>query len=737
MSQYKKQVISLPEGDVTLETGKLASLAAGSVMLTMGGTSLFVTATVDNVESEQDFFPLSVEYIERMYAGGLISTSKFLKREGSPNDNAVTKARQVDHSIRPLFPKGFRKPVLVAMTVMAYDGIHNPESLTVLGASIAVMMTGVPFAGPASSAVVAVKEDGSLEVNPALDHEEGLDGEFVISGVTGKVLNYEGWGVELTDEQMDEVLDAAMERIAILNKAQSEFLDGITKPTMEYSELPVKEDVLNYVLENMKDKIKDAIYLYDREENGRQNALAAINRQVAEALQTEGSEVSDFDIEMAVDYAGKKIMRAGVLEEDKRLSGRKMDEIRPLSAELDLLPTVHGSALFNRGLTQSLSIVTLASSKMNQVYEDMGGEHERSFMHHYNMPSFAAGEAKKFQYRPGRREIGHGVIGENALMNMLPSQEDFPYTIRVVSEIMTSNGSTSMAATCASSMALMAAGVPMKKQVAGIGVGLITDAENEDNYKLLLDIEGVEDFWGDMDFKVTGTDEGMTAIQFETKLKGVKPEIIKEAFRLSHKGRMQVLEVMNKVISEPRAEVAENAPRVEVVMIPVDSIGELIGPGGKNIKALVEAGEEMAPGFKLDVDIEQDGRVTVFSANKAQRDFVVAQIKGASEEPEIGTIYDGVVDKIMPYGAFVDVNQNISGLVHISEMAEGFVKDPSDVVKEGQRVKVKLIKVERGKLSFSMKLEDKPKEESRKSERPQREERPQFDQPHDAEQIAA
>lgn len=705
--------IDLPEGAITLETGVWAPLAAGAVKVTQGGTTLFAAVTIEDTESEQDFFPLSIEYVERLYAGGIISSSKFLKREGSPNDSSVTKARQVDHSIRPLFPKGFRKPVLIVLTVMSFDGEHNPESLAVLGASAAVMLAGIPFAGPASSVVVAVDQKGEMLVNPSLKHgEEHAQAEFVLSGITGKLLNFEGWGKEVSEETMDKVLDTALDRIKILNDAQLAFVKGIAKPQMSYSELPVKQEVLDYIEANHKEDIKKAIYMFDREENGRQIALASVRKLVAEKLITPEADVTDFDVEMAVDYVGKKIMRAGVLSEEKRLSGRKLDEIRPITASVDVLPTVHGSAMFTRGLTQSVSIVTLGPAKLNQIMEGMGGETEKGFMHHYNMPSFASGEAKKFQYRPGRREIGHGAIGENALRYIVPSQEEFPYTVRVVSEIISSNGSTSMAATCASSMALMAAGVPLKAAVAGVGVGLITDDQNPDNYKLLLDIEGVEDFWGDMDFKVTGTSTGITAIQFETKLKGVSPDILKKAFRLSKTGRAHVLGEMAKAIQAARPEVAPNAPRVEVVMVPVDMIGEIIGPSGKNIKALTEAAEKLAPDFKLDIEIEQDGRVLISSANKAQRDFVVNQLQANTMEPEIGKVYTGIIDKVMPYGAFVDISARISGLIHVSELADGFVKDPGDVVSEGQEVKVKLIKIENGKQSFSIKqAEAKPKAE--------------------------
>ncbi|MCA9378794.1 polyribonucleotide nucleotidyltransferase, partial [Candidatus Dojkabacteria bacterium] len=678
MQKVKRQVINLPDGDIMLSTGKVAWLAAGSVTLTIGGTVLLANVSIDDQEMEQDFFPLSVEYIEKMYAGGAISSSRFLKREGFPADEAIIKARQVDHTIRPLFPKGFRRPVSVVLTVLAYDGQHDPEFLSVLGASAALKISGAPFFGPAASAVIGLHKNGELIVNPSVDVHHDLEAEFVFSGKKGKLLNIEGWGKEVPEAKMKEMVDMAMERIATLCDAQEEFAADIARPMLEFAETAAPAALISEVESLAKDKIKDAIYLLDREDNGRQRQLKGIKEELVEKLVTgkDDSEYSAFDIDMAVEYVAKKVMRQGVLKEDKRLSGRKLDEIRPLSAEVDVLPTVHGSALFSRGLTQSLTIVTLGSTRMAQTIDGMEGEEEKSFMHHYNMASFAAGEAGRYQYKPGRREIGHGMIGENALRYMVPSQDEFPYTIRVVSEIMTSNGSTSMAAPCASSLALMAAGVPLKEQVAGIGVGLVTDDEDEGKYKLLLDIEGVEDFYGDMDFKVTGTKNGVTAIQFETKLKGVSPEIIKQAFDMAQKGRMQVLDVMNAAIAEPRAELAPSAPRVETLHIERDMIGELIGPGGKNVKGIAEEAEKLT-GHRLDIDISDDGKVVVTAGNAQQLEFALGRIKALTSEPEIGTIYEGTIDKVMPYGAFVDITPGISGLIHVSEMSDGFVSDPS------------------------------------------------------------
>lgn len=691
--------------EITLSTGKIANLSAASVVLQMGGTIVLATADVDKRESELDYFPLGVEYIERMYASGAISGSRFLKTEGHPSAEAVVKARQVDHSIRSLFPKGFKRAVSVVITVLAYDGENDPESLAVLGASTALSMSGIPYFGPSASVVMGVSKGGELIVNPSPKQHEELLAEFVFSATPEKVLSIEGWADELTEAKMDELVDKAMEVTGELNAFQTEFADKVKKPMMAYSELPVDEALLAKVKELKYDDIKKALYQPEKSDRN-----AALN-DIKVALETElaGEDgPSGMDIHKSVEYIARKIMREGILKSDKRLSGRNLDEIRPLSAEVDFLPTVHGSAIFNRGLTQSLSIVTLASARMAQIKDDMEGESIKNFMHHYNMPGYTTGEAGRYNYRPGRREIGHGMIGENGLKKMIPSVEEFPYTIRVVSEIMTSNGSTSMAATCASSMALMAAGVPMKRAVGGIGVGLITEDDNEDNYKLLLDIEGIEDFYGDMDFKVTGTTEGITAIQYENKLRGVKPEIIKETIKLARTGRLQVLEVMSQAISESRAQLAPTAPGIAILQIKPDQIGELIGPGGKNIRGIVE---ELGGEREIQIDINDDGRIVVTAKDRARLEKAEGIIKEFTAVPEVGKIYDGVIDKVMEYGAFVNVGPAITGLIHVSELADGFVKNPNDVVKSGDRVKVMLTKIENGRQSFSIKKAMEKKEE--------------------------
>lgn len=702
--QQKEQTISTPEGEIVLSTGKFAKLAQGSVVARKGGTVIFAACTYEGADTDADFFPLTVEYLERMYAVGTISGSRVNKREGFPSEGAIIKARQVDHTIRPLFPKHFRRRTNVILTVLANDGVNDPEQLTVLAASAAITMSGIPFAGPAASVIVAVDANGKLIVNPPKDashnHDEFL-GEFAVSAANGKVLNIEGWGKELSDAQMDQIMDLALERIAHLNQEQAKFTTGLIAAEVDYS----KEDVVPSTLvdkikSDYSTKLEQVLYTADKAQ--RDAGVAQLTEELCSLFVTDDGEFSKPQVMAAVDYVSQQKMRETILAEEKRFSGRSLVEIRQLAAEVDILPTVHGSALFSRGLTQSLSITTLAALSKGQTLNDMTGQDEmHRFMHHYSFPSYSTGEAGRVQYKPGRREIGHGAIGLQAIKHLLPSEEEFPYSIRVVSEIMTSNGSTSMAATCATSLSLMAAGVPLKKAVAGIGVGLVTADEGQEKYKLLLDIEGVEDFFGDMDFKVTGTDSGVTAIQFETKLQGVKPEILKQAFRLANEGRQQVLQAMNSAISAPRAELAANAPRVEAVHISPEYIGAIIGPGGKHIKELIENAETL--GGIVEIDIEDDGRIMITASNKEQLDYVKAQIADVAMEPEVGAKYDGVVDSVMPYGAFVNVGSRLSGLVHVSEMSDEFVKDPNTIVKVGDKVRVKLIGTEKGKLSFSMK----------------------------------
>jgi len=644
-------------------------------------------------ETTLDYFPLTVEYIEKFYAGGIISGSRFLKREMRPSDSATLKARQIDHSIRSLFPKTFKRDVNVIVTVLSYDGINDPELLAVNSASMALMLSSLPFLGPSASVRIGVKGTEVL-VNPGNDKESELDAEFMVSVREDRVLNIEGWGDQVPEDVMDQILDKAVEACQPILKAQTEFAKENGKPKLEVPEDKAIEALIEKTKSEYLSDITSA--LYDKE--NRNLLFDGIKNKIFEGLSETEDDITLGDVSEAVEYVAKKVMREGVIKNEKRTSGRKIDEIRELEIETGILPRVHGSALFRRGKTQALSITTLGSTRLVQTLESFEGEEEKPFMHHYNGPSYSIGEAGRFSYYPGRREIGHGHIAENALKKLLPTVEEFPYTIRVVSEILSQQGSSSMAATCGTSLSLMHAGVPIKAQVAGISVGLVTEDNNLENYKLLTDIEDVEDFYGDMDFKVTGTEKGVTAIQLDNKLMGVPVKILKEAFRRSREARVKILAEMNQVISKPNAELSKYAPRVKVLKINTEKIGELIGPGGKNIKGILEKCQNL-----VDIDIKDDGSVFISSVSAEMSKLAEDLINSVVEEPEIGKTYNGIVDKVMPYGAFVDVSAGISGLLHVSEMSEQFVKDPSTIVKEGQKLTVKIIKIENGKVSFTLK----------------------------------
>lgn len=671
------------------KTGKLAPRADAAVWAQVGETVVLATVAVGKDDSTLDYFPLSVEYIEKFYAGGIISTSRFLKREMRPSDSAVLKARQIDHSIRSLFPKGFKKEVAVVVTVLAYDGEHDPETLAVNSASMALMLSTAPFNGPSASVRVGIK-DGELILNPSDTAIETLDGEYMVSAREKRILNIEGWSNKVDEELMGKLMDFAVDKCQPMLDIQRELAAEAGKPKMECPELPVDETLLAYIKDTFKDEVSKG--LYDKE--NRDEIFGKVKAGVFEAK----PEFSKNAISEAVEYLARKIMREGVLKDEKRTSGRKLDEIRDLEIEVGVLPRVHGSALFRRGKTQCLSVVTLGSTRLAQNLESFEGAEEKPFMLHYNGPGYSMGQAGRFSYYPGRREVGHGHIGENALKKSVPNTEEFPYTIRVVSEILAQQGSSSMASTCGASLALMDAGVPIKDIVAGISVGLVTADDSLETFKLLTDMEDVEDFYGDMDFKVTGTDKGVTAIQLDNKLMGVPVEILKSAMVASKKARIAILDEMKAVISAPRESLSKYAPRVKVIKINPSKIGELIGPGGKNIKGIMEKANN-----EVEIDIKDDGSVNITSASAEKMQMVLDMIGGMMFEPEIGKIYKGKVEKIAEYGAFVALTPSVTGLLHVSEMSDKFVKNPNEIVKEGQELDVKVIRMENGKVSLSLK----------------------------------
>ncbi len=718
MEEYTKS-IKVNGKEMTFTTGGIAFRADSAVKVQYGETVVLAIVTVSHEESSLDYFPLSIEYIEKFYAGGIISGSKFVKRERRPSDEAILKARQVDHSIRSLFPKGFKKPVSVAITVLSYDEIHDPADLAVNAASAALMLSSVPFDGPSAAVSIGIEKDtGNLLINPEINSEEELMGHYIISYKDDRVLNIEGWSNEISEEKLDEILDRGAKEVKVLFDVQKELAKKHGKEKLDYPKDVVEKELLNKIEKLYKKDIENALF----EGLKRQEIFSQIVEKFIEKQKED--EYSKSDVSDAVEYIARKIMRAMILEKEKRASGRKLDEVRPLDIKVGVLPRVHGSALFTRGFTQALSIVTLGSTRLSQTLESFEGEEEKRFMHHYNGPNYSTGEAGRFSYYPGRREIGHGHITENAVKAILPSEEEFPYTIRVVSEILSQNGSTSMASACGTSLALMDAGVPIKKAIAGIAIGLVTDDENVNNYKLLTDIEGLEDFYGDMDFKVVGTRDGINAIQLDNKLKGVPIEILKDALRASKKAREFVLEKMNKVISSPRSEVSKYAPKVDKLHIQTDKIGELIGPGGKVIKNIIEETEKIGP---IDIDIQDDGDVYITSVSSNARDKAIKMIKEIFEEAEIGKEYDGTVERLESYGAFVKITKNIDGLVHISEVTDGFLADITKILEVGDKVRVKVIGIdEMGRVKLTMKGLNPDVEEKIKSLPKENKKRKQF-----------
>lgn len=705
MQPYTK-TINFNGEELTFTINKLAPRAESTVLAQIGETVVFTVVSVSQEDSHLDYFPLGIEYIEKFYAGGRISGSRFQKRERWPSDEAVLKARQIDHSIRSLFPKGFKKEVSVAVTVLAYDEVHDPETLAVTSASLALMNSSIPFNGPSASVMIGIKGD-ELILNPSKKHdpEDDFDGEFIVSVREGRVLNIEGYGDEIPESKMGELLDFAVEHTKPLLDVQIEIQKEIGKPKQEFAETPVPQEYIDFISDNYKQQITEALYADDRET--REAAFVEIRNEAydkfVEANSAEDQEESPkkSDVIAAIEYVTSKIMRAGILDSGKRTSGRRLDEVRELDIEIDFLPRVHGSALFSRGLTQNLAVLTLGSLRLAKMSENFEGEEEKTWMHHYNGPSYSFGQAGRYNFIPGRREVGHGNIGENALLKMLPSKDVFPYTIRVVSEIMSQNGSSSMAGATGASLALMAGGVPIKAPVAGISVGLVTAEDNLEDFKILVDLEDVEDFYGDMDFKVTGTRNGVTAIQLDNKLMGVPVEILKKGFELSKQARFFILDEMSKVISEPREQLSKFAPRVEILHIKPDKISEVIGPGGKMIKSIVEAA-----GGNVEIDIQDDGQVVITALDAEARNIAKQKIEMIIMEPELGKVYDATVASVKDYGIFVDVTSQITGLAHKSKLSDDFVEDPSKLFKPGDKVKAKLISMENGRMSFSLKPSD-------------------------------
>ncbi|PIU87258.1 polyribonucleotide nucleotidyltransferase [Candidatus Berkelbacteria bacterium CG06_land_8_20_14_3_00_43_10] len=687
-------------GELVFETGKLAGLADGSVTVSWGETVILATAVV-GVEPREgvDFFPLMVDYEERLYAAGKISGSRFIKREGRPTDNAVLSARLIDRPIRPLFPKSFRNDVQVIITVLSYDEEHSPDTIAIVAASAALTQTIAPFECPVGAARVGCI-DGKMVLNPTESQLDVSTLDLVVAGTTDTVMMIEAGAKEIPEATMIEAIEFALAGLQPTIAVQKNFArtDMLTTDASEAD--IIHEEVKKYIGKKLAGAIKEL----DPEK--RKTAIATFEADVLKNF--EGS-YKQTDLKVTFNKIVEKEIRELILSHDIRPDGRKLDEVRPLSIEVGLLPRTHGSGLFTRGQTQALTIATLGSPGDEQTVETLEEEGTKRFMHHYNFPPFSTGEVKPMR-SVGRREIGHGALAERALKPMIPDRESFPYTIRLVSEILASNGSSSMAATCGSTLALMDAGVPITKPVSGIAMGLITDHEKPyENYKVLTDLQGLEDFAGDMDFKVAGTKDGITAIQLDTKIKGLSMGIIKDTLAAALKGRLFIMEQMLSVIGEPRTELSQYAPRIYTLHIPIDKIGDVIGPGGKNIRKIVDdaGGKEV-----ISIDIEDDGTVLVSSPKKEAADSAIAAIQGQTKEFAIGEVIDGTVEEILKdrfkgneIGAIINLGGKNTGMVHISEISQNRIETVSSVLKVGDKVKVKVVTIdkERGRVGLSIK----------------------------------
>ncbi|OGD56775.1 polyribonucleotide nucleotidyltransferase [Candidatus Berkelbacteria bacterium RBG_13_40_8] len=682
--------------DLIISTGKLAELASGSVTVRYGDTVVLATAVVAAEPKEDvDFFPLLVDYEERLYAAGKISGSRFIKREGRPSEAAVLACRLIDRPIRPLFPKSYKNDIQVVITVLSFDLEHDPDVISIIAASAALSKSIAPFEGPVSAVRVGLI-DGKLVANPTNIELEKSTLDLVVAGTLDKVMMLEAGSSEIDEKTMVEAIKFGHEALRPGIEVQKKLISD-TKQTIEAIEEPA---VIKEVKEYLGKKLAKVVHEADKTK--REEQTSAFEKEVLANFEGNYKQI---ELKSAFGEILEKEVREAIVEKEMRPDGRKIDEIRPINIEVGLLPRTHGSGLFTRGQTQVLSIVTLGAPGEEQIIETMEEEGTKRYMHHYNFPPFSTGEVRPMR-SVSRREIGHGALAERAIIPVLPSHEDFPYTIRVVSEVLSSNGSSSMASTCGSTLALMDAGVPIKEPVSGIAMGLMT---LDKKYKVLTDIQGIEDFAGDMDFKVTATKKGITAVQLDTKLKGIDMAILEEALQKARKANDEILKKIAAVISEPRKELSKFAPRIQTLKIPVDKIGELIGPGGKTIRKMIEdcGGKEVTT-----IDVEDDGTVTIASTDSEMGKKAISMIEGLTKEVEVGEIYEGPVTDIIKdrmrgneIGAIVQILPNKDGMVHISQIAEERVEKIGDYLKIGQVVKVKVMEVdkERGRISLSIK----------------------------------
>lgn len=691
---HKVFSVDLAGRQLIIETGKIAQLANGSVLVRYGDTVVLSTATASSTPREGiDFFPLSVDYEERLYAVGKIPGG-FIKREGKPSEKAVLTSRVIDRPIRPLFPKDLRNDVAVVNTVLSVEQDNSPEIVAMIGASIALSISDIPFKGPLAGVILGLV-DNEVVINPSANQRENSDMHVVLAGTKEKITMIEAGANEVPESVLIDAIEKGHAEIKKIVEFIEIVAKEIGKPKFEYKSSDVPEEMFRLVKDFSYDKMRQAVLAVDKQD--RDIKIANLTSEVVEYFSETYPEMQNF-LKECIYKLEKKVVREYILKEGKRVDGRGLDEIRELSAEVGILPRTHGSALFQRGQTQVLTVATLGAMGDVQMLDGIDVEATKRYMHHYNFPGYSVGEAKTSR-GAGRREIGHGALAERALEPVIPPENVFPYTIRLVSEVTMSNGSTSQGSVCASTLALMDAGVPIKEPVAGISAGLVVDEEDPRKFITFMDIQGIEDFFGDMDFKVAGTRNGVTAIQVDIKVDGLTLDIIKEAFELTRKGRLLIIDnIILRAINQPRENLSKYAPKILTTSIDPDKIRDVIGPGGKVINKIIDE-----TGVKI--DIEDDGRVFVSSVDQEAGLKAIQIIEGIGKDIELGLIFSAKVVRIMPFGAFVEFLPGREGLVHISKLDRKRVEKVEDVVKLGDEIIVKVIEVDKktGKINLSRK----------------------------------
>jgi polyribonucleotide nucleotidyltransferase len=681
-----KHEVEIGGRTLSIETGLLAPQAHGAAVVRYGDTVILVTAVMGGVREGMDFFPLTIEYEERLYAVGRIPGS-FFRREGRPTTEATLAARLTDRPLRPRFPKGMRNEVQVISTILSVDQVNQPDIMTIIGASAALSISQIPFNGPVAATRIGYV-DGELVINPTFEELQTSKLDLTIAGSRDAIIMIEAGAKEVDESVVLEALELGQQTNVKIIDVQEKLVAEVGKPKVEVRTAEATDaDLLTKVEAIAKAGLESVID--NGQGRGERNAeTKAVEEQVVAEL---GEEWGSGVVAKAFDDVLKKIVRSKILYEKKRPDGRRLDEVRELSSQVGLLPRTHGSALFQRGETQILTVATIGPMNLEQRLDGLSPEDTKRYMHHYNFPPFSTGEARRMG--TGRREIGHGALAERALLPVIPDESEFPYAFRLVSEALASNGSTSMGSVCGSTMSLMDAGVPIKSPVSGVAMGLMTD--DDGNFQVLTDIQGVEDFMGDMDFKVAGTSDGITALQMDIKASGISMDVFRTALAQAKDGRMLILNHMLETIAEPRPELNENAPRMTRISIPVDKIGAVIGPGGKTIRGIVEA-------TGATVDIDNDGTVTIGSSDADAADAAIRIIEGLTKDVEVGQTYTGKVTRLMNFGAFVEMLPGKEGLVHISELATTRVGTVEEVVKVGDELDVMVIEVDRmGRVNLS------------------------------------